>query len=591
MAKAIVKIYDDLSPSEIKIRNLSRPPEGLKNMFINELGQAERRKGYAKYNIESLGTEHPIVGLHRFYNEFDKSKEFITAWNTKLYKLSPETGHAATALESESGSDYVFTADSETFFENFYKHFYAVNGKDAVVKYNGTYIREVGMTVPDAPTMNSLIDGDLDDNADYRFKVTFVDEDGSESNPSEASPPITSGTSEANTNGIKINIDTSSDDKVTKRRIYRTDGNGAIYYYDGEVADNITTTYDSTRGDITLGTEIEINHYPPPSGAQLICKRGNKLYLANNEDLCISYTTWVDYFPAAWFMKVGNRQAITAIVEQLNTLPVFTENSIERLLGTDEDNFEFRNSWSDKGCYAPRSAVICNNLLFFLSYDGLYSFDGVNSSPFYERFNKYIRDNINYNYINKAAAVFHNGIYLLSYPKGISTVNSETVYVNTKNMTYGVYDYAFSCYSNWKRFGDKNELFGGSTSIGRVYQLEDDFETDDGSDIECSDESDYMDFGYAEYWKNFYHLYIKVKTTSVTEGVKLDFNYKLDNETDYRTFELALEENTEKWYKIDLPGGGLRARAIKLKPSIKDKYNIAFTGYMVVFEIESEEYS
>ena len=52
--KIIYRILDDLSPSQVKLRSVSRPPEGLHDMFINEKGQVEKRKGYAKYNTDEI---------------------------------------------------------------------------------------------------------------------------------------------------------------------------------------------------------------------------------------------------------------------------------------------------------------------------------------------------------------------------------------------------------------------------------------------------------------------------------------------------------------------------------------------------------
>ncbi|HDP36342.1 MAG TPA: hypothetical protein ENN27_00515, partial [Candidatus Atribacteria bacterium] len=389
MAKQIVRILDDISPSELKLRNMSRPIDGLYNMFINELGQVEKRKGYAKYNTTSIGADHKIVGMHRFYKQDTSSKEFLVAWNTDIYKLAETSPHGATSIKTG------LTADKDTYFVDFLNHCYFVNGADGMFKYNLTNVRTVGITVPDAPTFNANINGSLTAGT-YYFKYTFVDEDGYESNGSPASAAMTA---EADPNdGIKINIAASSDPKVTKRRIYRTTVGGAIYYYDGEVADNTTLTYDSTQADNTLGSAIETDHDAPPSDPHLITKRRNRLYLGHDDDLVISQLSDCEYFPPAWFIKTGNRQKITGLVEQLNALPVFTENSIERLLGTDEDNFEFRNAFSKKGCYAIRSLVICDNLLIYLSYDGIYYFDGVTSGIFNQRLNKYIKDNINRTY-------------------------------------------------------------------------------------------------------------------------------------------------------------------------------------------------
>ncbi|GAI32180.1 unnamed protein product [marine sediment metagenome] len=74
MAKQILKILDDLSPSEIKLRDLPRKPDGLYNMHFNEYGQLVKRAGHSGYNV-SLGAGK-ILGMHRFYN-FAMEKEFL----------------------------------------------------------------------------------------------------------------------------------------------------------------------------------------------------------------------------------------------------------------------------------------------------------------------------------------------------------------------------------------------------------------------------------------------------------------------------------------------------------------------------------
>jgi hypothetical protein len=587
--KVIIKILDDISPSQVKLRNLSRPIDGLNNMFINELGQVEKRKGYAKYNTDSIGDDHAITGLHRFYNESDSSKELLTAWNTKLYKLASTAGHAATALTSKTGTDYTHTADAETFFANFYDHCYIVNGKDAVAKYK-THVRSVGMTVPTAPTLNKLIDGDLDEEADYYFKVTYVDEDGYESNGGTASAALTSGTSGASEDGIKINIPTSSDDKVVKRRIYRTTGNGAIYYYDGEVADNSTTSYSSTKADNLLGSRLHITHGIPPSGSHLICKRRNKMYYGHEESIYWSETTSPDYVDAAWFMKTGGREKITGMIEQLSVLPVMTQASIERLAGTDTDNFEFKNTFSFKGNYAPRSICMCENLVFYLSFDGIYYFDGTQSQELNKKLSKYIQDNLNEAYIDKSAAVYYKGLYLLSYPKGANTVNSETIIIDIDNKSFSVYNFGFSCYSLWNRMGDGEQLFSGSTSVGRVYELFSDHLDDDGSAIACYDKTDFMDFGIPDLYKDFRDIYIKVKSTT---GTALRMYYTLfgrDGMGSETYKDLTMTANKTQWYRVPLIGGGQEGRSIQIRPYVSDKYDVTFMGYMIVFDTYPEEY-
>ena len=175
MAKAIVRILDDISPSELKLRNMSRPPDGLNNMFINELGQAEKRKGYVKYNTDLIDEDHKIVGMHRFYKQLTSSKEFIVACNTSLYKLPDNGDHTPAALTNCP----TLTADSDTHFTDFLNHCYIVNGADAMMKYDLDNVRTVGPAPPAAkPTGTHTGTGGSLGVGNYKFCYTYIDEDG-----------------------------------------------------------------------------------------------------------------------------------------------------------------------------------------------------------------------------------------------------------------------------------------------------------------------------------------------------------------------------------------------------------------------------
>jgi len=574
--KQIWKALDNLSPSQIKLSQLPRKPDGLHNLKLNEYGQLVKRKGYSKYNTTSIGAAHKIVGMHRFYTQANL-KEFLVAWNEDIYKL-PDTGeHVAASIKSG------LTADSDTYFCDFLNHCYFVNGIDGVFKYNRTNVRTMGITPPAAkPTGAAQGSGGSLGAGDYKFAYTYVDEDGYESNLSPVSDAVTCVASDS----VILTIINSSDSKVSSRNIYRTSVGGAIYYYDGAVADNTTTTFTSTQADNTLGTEAATNHTAPPATSHLITKRRNKLYLAYNDYLYPSHTSDVEYFPPLWRLRTGNSQKIMGLLEQLTALPVATEDSIERLVGTDEDNFEFKNSYSTEGCVAMRSYVNCDNLIVYLGFNGINYFDGTTSGIFSKAVNEYIKTNINGTYRHLSCATYFDDKYFLCYPKGANTVPSETIWIDLKNKSYGVYDFDFSCFSVWNRGTDGLQLYGGSNTEGRVYKVLNGLD-DDGSAITAYDDIEPLDLGYPELWKQFYNVYIKVKSTT---GTALRFYYTLDDASEtYK--DLTMTANKTHWYKIDFDGGGQRARAIKPRPYISDKYDFTIMGYTVVFELEPPEYA
>lgn len=667
MAKILIKFLDDLSPSDLKLRDLPRKPDGLYNLAFNEYGQEVKRAGYAEYNTTSIGASHKITGMFRFYKQDTSSKEFIVAWNTSLYKLAETTPWGATALTNCP----TLTADSDTYFATFANHCYITNSEDRMMKYNMTNVRTVGITVPGAPTGVSDLDGSLTEGV-YYYKYTFVDEDGYESNGGTASAAITA---LAHPNdGITLTIAVSSDAKITKRRIYRTTVGGSIYYYDGEVADNTTTTYNSTVADstISLRAVLHTDHNAPPADPSLVVKRLSRLNIAVDDDLYVSKnydkTTGVrsvEYFPSTNYFPTGNGEVITGLIEQLGGLPVFTEDTIERLVGTDEDNFELVNAHQEDGCIAKRSAVNCKNYVVYLAFDGIYIFDGVSARAidvvFGGRLNKYIRDNIYYSYAHLSCAIYYKNKYLLCIPTGTSTVPNVTIYFDFETMSYGIYSFAFSCFSKWDKGGDGLSLKGGSNTIGRVYSVLSGLD-DDGSAITAYDDIEPIDFGRPEVYKQWYSILIKIKTTS---GVALAMYYTLDDGTETsanmvsrddiafvdggsgedtittvagdfvsagfktgdilvvtdtdsndgnmtivsvvaKTITLAtgivtteaagdailtkaktLTADTTKWYRISLGSGGKRARALKPRPYISDKYAFEIHGLAICYDEET----
>ncbi|MBA7575022.1 hypothetical protein ES695_01790 [Candidatus Atribacteria bacterium 1244-E10-H5-B2] len=447
MPKQIIKFLNDLSPSEYKLRDLPRRPDGLYNLAFDEYGNLVKRAGYSEYNIDPIAIdppdpEHKIVGMHRFYKQNTADKEFIVAWNTFLYRLPDDGNHNGVKLTNCP----VLTADADTYFYDFYNHCFIVNNEDKMMKYNLTNVRIAGVDPPTAaPTGEATTTGELSEGK-YGVCYTYVDEDDREGNAS-ASVTVVALAGDK----IILNIVNSEDLKVKKRRIYRTVANGAIYCFDKEVTNNLDETVDLDQPDTTLGqgTVLHTDHTAPPSAPHLGTKRRSRAYIAKDHIIYISNLTEPEYFPLATgqYIWTGNSQKITGLLEQLTGLPVYTEDSIERLVGTDRVNFNFINSYATEGNIAIRSLVNCDNLLVYLEFDGIHYFDGVSTGIFSEILNEYIKTNINRAKAYLSCATYYDNKYLLCYPKGSSNTPSEVVYIDLKDKTYGVYSFNFSCFS------------------------------------------------------------------------------------------------------------------------------------------------
>jgi len=589
MAKTIFRIGNDKDPfADIRLRQLPREANGIKNMNFDEWGNLVKRAGYSKYNTDELGQAKKITGLHRFYTQSEGSKFTFAVSGTILYKLTDSAGHAGTELKTG------FTDGAKMFFADFVDMCFFVNGNQNMLKTDGTNVYSCGLAAPgSAPSAAAAGSGGSLSAGDYKFKVTYVDNEGNESNASDASTAETAVDDDLIAVS-SIPVYSGSDYNVVARKIYRTLANGETYYLDNTISDNSTTSYDSTQADTTLVTQNSLEYYhgedhdTPPAAPDLIAVRGGRIILAVNESLYYS-KRYYEHFPSDFYIKVSNMKLITGLANQLHVLQVATKRSVERLLGIsarveNASYFQFRDSYSKDGCYAARAMVNCKNYIVFLNKDGLYIMNVDSVEPLNKVVNAYLKDNMNQSYIGESCACFYDDILMVSYPKGANTVPSETVWIDFRDMSYGIYSFAFNVYSVWDQDGE-DEVKAGSTTAGRVYSVFDGLD-DDGSAIEAYDTIGPLNFGNPDTYKQFYHFYIKVKSTT---GTSLRFYYTLDNNSETYVDE-PLTADTTQWYKIDLAGGGQRAREITLRPRMSDKYSFEIQGIAVVLEHESPEW-
>lgn len=95
----------------------------------------------------------------------------------------------------------------------------------------------------------------------YTYRVTYVTENGLESNAGAAS----AGVSPVNANISLSNIPTSADSQVIARNIYRDISGDSVFRFVARLNDNTTTTFTDTLADASLGST-----QPPIAGDALI---------------------------------------------------------------------------------------------------------------------------------------------------------------------------------------------------------------------------------------------------------------------------------------------------------------------------------
>ncbi len=151
----------------------------------------------------------------------------------------------------------------------------------------------------------------------------------------------------------------------------------------------------------------------------LVCRHNNQIYLAEKNIINFSppnqVTGWREG-QAEYFVEGGEK--ITGMVSQKDALVVFKENTIYTFTTTDISDPVRSSPLTNIGCIAPRTPKLLNNVVAFLSGNGIYLWDGTNVSWV----SKHIRTDIDSYTLSNACAVVYGGEYMICFPSASETL-------------------------------------------------------------------------------------------------------------------------------------------------------------------------
>lgn len=226
----------------------------------------------------------------------------------------------------------------------------------------------------------------------YRVKVSFVLKDSagrviSESPLSPASPAFTLANQSLSVTGIPISLDTSY---VSARRLYRTVAGGTVYFQWLDVDGNSATAVDNNLADAGLALLPENPDLGAPAGTvqgvglKLLTAWQDRLWgvssafesrdFINYSALRLHYA-WPSVNELVATPAGEDAYGVVAFLKRRDELGIGKRTRIGKIVGNNTNGFRYLPVVDGVGIAASQSAVTINDIVYFLSDDGVYTYD------------------------------------------------------------------------------------------------------------------------------------------------------------------------------------------------------------------------
>lgn len=339
-------------------------------------GTLDARLGYGSGPNAPNG--QPIEGMHD-YRQNDGTRIFLVKAGDQLYRLD---GEVFTAV---GGPDLV--AGNIAQFLSLQNRVYIAHGGDPKVT-DGTdlfnWLIDRPQFAPDLAADGAEGDGKLNGNYDYKFvyySTTWGQE--SPSSPStnqmdtDAGLEVTSTVTVTDQNVMLSNFPTTSDMRVDRYRIFRRKLSAfeSDWFFVDEIPSSTTNYVDRTPDNDVDDSDIAPLTFDQnfPQGRFVAFNAGTVFLAGIDDEPDNIYFTQVNGKALGQFFTVDDR--VTGLLSFQRELVVFTQSSIWLVSGNSAGTLFPRRTIVDRGCLAPFSIVPVDNLIYFLSQNGIYSYD------------------------------------------------------------------------------------------------------------------------------------------------------------------------------------------------------------------------
>lgn len=525
----------------------------LKNMELLEEGLATRRRGTARYSAVLDGN----IVTH--INQYGTSGHLVAVAGGYMYK-SLDDGDTWTKITGQT-----FTVDQAVDSVYAYEKLWIVSEDTNLSYYDGTSINT--FTQISAPTnVGASQTGMSSGNYTYYYRVVAVNDQGQSLASSQASESVDQPILDWATDGSDyITVSWDAVTGATGYEIYRStlSGEGELLDY---VESQAVTSYKDYGGTDSVTNPLiglpEENTTGGPSGtfitvykdSLIVGGNSSRLYYSGAGDVIAHFNRkdgggWIDINKDA---KDGD---ITKAHPFQDTLLIFKERSIHQFEFVADTSIGVRvqEITSAIGCPAPRTIQTVENDVFFLSERGIFTIGNEPNFLNLVRTNELsarvrsIVDGFDFDSLSQACAIYTDNKYIVSAVEGTSSgswvnvdssgtnVDSSSVTVNSSGAHNGrtlVYDRERLAWLNWEGFspqeymvyypnqGQATTLFAGGESP-YVYEISDEYTTDDDDVIEWSLRTKNVNFGEPTLYKRYKNFALRMRNLSGGILVKL----------------------------------------------------------------------
>lgn len=329
---------------------------------------------------------------------------------------------------------------------------------------------------------------------------------------------------------IKINLATDENGAITttaediKNAIEEHDDAKEIVevnYAPGNDGSGVVTAMAATP--LSGGITSAIVGGDPPY-AHYVAAHKNRLWLASGSRLYFSEILNFEEWPALNFIDISpnDGDVITGLLTYGDYLIITKGHSLWMLTGDGFETFAVRRIHADRGAYAPRSLITVNDLVSFVSDDGIYFTDFTQAVLISERIKPFWQT-LNARRFNQAASWFYDHKLYVALPSANSVINDVVIVYDVLRQTFvGIYKgWKASCWAAFREGGRVYSYYGHSDKT-MVTQIATGYSDNDKPYVMMWRSKEF-DFNTPEIYKRFNLMLFQVSPAVVEAEITVRF--------------------------------------------------------------------